>query len=145
MHDGRAGNKLNFIDANGVDQRLTLTGEVKPQTFQFGDGGSEQGILVPPGASVTMPIAANMSYLEFEGFVGPNFGTVKMSFDPPLPGGYPEAALSRSTNRPWLAHDTFLATPLNPQDKYTFTAECAADDSDGCFLLSTKIIPWAQN
>ncbi len=97
-------------------------------------------------ASIEIMVPANSSFIECEGYIGPDYGVINFSLDPPPPNNVGRGYMSRSTRRPWYTHDTMFSVPLNPNLRYKFKVSTdAATAGAGVYLNSTKVMPYSNN
>lgn len=110
------------------------------------DAEKEAALVLKGDASIEMMVPANTSYLECEGYIGPEYGVVNFALDPPPPGNIGPSYMSRSTNRGWFAHDTMFSIALNPNHQYKFTVSTeAATAGAGVYLNSSNIFPFSND
>lgn len=96
-------------------------------------------------ASISVMLPRNTSFLECDGYIGPDYGIVNFALDPPPPGSVAKAYMSRSSKRPWFTHDTMFSLALNPNLHYNFTVYTeAATAGSGVYLNSSRIFPFSN-
>ncbi|BEJ15248.1 hypothetical protein CspHIS471_0410150 [Cutaneotrichosporon sp. HIS471] len=140
------GNRISFADGDAVQPLLTPKGDVAVHQYTFQNKEQEAALALKGDASIEVMVPANSSYIECDGYVGPDYGVVNFALDPPPPGNITAASLSRSTNRPWYTVDTMLSLPLNPNLRYKLKVWTeAATAGAGVYLNGSMIYPFSKN
>lgn len=118
---------------------------MRDSPFQFltSESDNKKSVAVlKDDASVSIMLPRNSSWVQVDGLLGPQYGVVSMSLNPPPPDG-PAETISVPTNSPWVVSDTFVNFPLNPDVRYNLTLSThAATAGEGVYLDNTMIIPY---
>lgn len=100
----------------------------------------EQALVIKDDAEATVTLPENSSYVECNGYVGPNYGKVYVDISP-APPGISNLPIERDTNKPWLGYNTFFDAPLDPTQLYTITYSAKKDAvGAGVYLSSTNVL-----
>ncbi|BEI95264.1 hypothetical protein CcaverHIS631_0102130 [Cutaneotrichosporon cavernicola] len=132
---GQTGNRLLFVNNSAPQPQFQITGSATAENYTLKNGEGVPALVLRGDTVLKYKLPPALTHVQLRGFVGPNYGRARISFDPPAPVDLLPNLTDFSTNRSWFAVSSFFSVPLNANTQYTLSVSTdAATAGDGVYL-----------